>query len=93
MSIQFNALTLGEVAYIEKVSNCPIQAVPERLTDPTQSMIPLIRALAFIGLRRGGNVEPTAAEIDALTIDQVMAMYDMDETEPDPEPLPAGETA
>lgn len=84
--ISFDDLTIGETRYLEKSTGLPLQKIGELMADGDASVLPMMEAFAFIMLRRTGITKPTPAQIDDVTMRQVMAFFDFDEVaDADPE--------
>lgn len=82
-------LTIGEIKYLEKTAGVPVQQLGDLLADETQSYLPALSALAFIGLRRTGNPTPSQTDVDDVSMEQIMEWFELGES--DPESLPASE--
>lgn len=82
--IRFEQLQLGELAYLEQGTGTTFQAFGDVMADPTRSMIPMLRTLGVILLRRRGNPQAGPEDADLLSPDDIMGAFDMDDAT-DPE--------
>ncbi len=75
--IRFEQLTLGEIKLLQTATGKRLQALGDVFEDPDADMLPMLTALGVILLKRSGNPTATADDADELSMDEIMAAYDL----------------
>ena len=75
--IRFEQLTLGEIKLLQTATGKRLQALGDVFEDPDADMLPMLTTLGVILLKRSGNPTATADDADELSMDEIMAAYDL----------------